>query len=98
MSRPNAIVQHLGELLHESWQLKKNLSSKITNGFIDDAYAKARAAGAYGGKLAGAGGGGFLFVLAPKERQVDVKKALDGLSMVDVEFEKHGSTIIFSNV
>ncbi len=95
---PNAIVQHLGELLHESWQLKKNLSSKITNGFIDDAYAKARAAGAYGGKLAGAGGGGFLFVLAPKERQVDVKKALDGLSMVDVEFEKHGSTIIFSNV
>ena len=92
------MIQHLGNLLHESWQLKKELSSKITNDLIDGAYAKAKAAGAYGGKLAGAGGGGFLFLLAPREKQIEVKKALDGLSIVEVEFEKHGSTIIFSSV
>ena len=58
-------------------------------------YSKAMEAGAYGGKLAGAGGGGFLFVLAPKEKQPAVRQALDGLLEVSFEFENEGSKIIY---
>ncbi len=89
------MVAKLGRLLHEAWNLKKNLSSMISNKVIDDLYEKAIAAGAYGGKLAGAGGGGFLFLLAPMERQQDIKKALDSLMQVDFGFEREGSKIIY---
>ena len=52
--------EHFGELLHESWLLKKSLASKISNHQIEEAYEAARSAGAWGGKLLGAGGGGFM--------------------------------------
>ncbi len=92
---PKDMIKYLGELLHEGWNLKKCLSSKITNGFINEAYSKAMEAGAYGGKLAGAGGGGFFFVLAPKEKQPAVRQALDGLLEVSFNFENEGSKIIY---
>jgi D-glycero-alpha-D-manno-heptose-7-phosphate kinase len=91
----NDTVRALGALLHEGWSLKKRLSSKITNGTIDEAYEAARRAGAYGGKLAGAGSGGFLFFLAPSEKHAAVRKALEGLLEVNVGFESEGSKIIY---
>lgn len=92
---PLNMVRCLGELLHEAWKLKKCLSSKISNGFIDEMYSKAMDAGAYGGKLAGAGGGGFLFVLAPGEKHQAIRQALKGLLEVNFSFENEGSKVIY---
>lgn len=92
---PEYMIKRLGKLLHESWNLKKCLSSQITNDVIDNAYSKAIQAGAYGGKLAGAGRGGFLFLLTPKSRQQAVRKALSGLLEVDFKFENEGTKIIY---
>lgn len=88
-------VQNLGSLLHESWLLKKNLSDRVSNGYIDELYDKAIRAGAYGGKLAGAGSGGFLFFLVPMDKQPNIKSALAGSLQVDVRFENEGSKIIY---
>lgn len=93
--KPEEMVGNLGGLLHESWQLKKCLSSQITSDLIDDIYDKAMQAGACGGKLAGAGGGGFLFFLTPKDKQESVRKALEGLLEVNFRFENDGSRIIY---
>ncbi|MBI5195190.1 MAG: kinase [Nitrospirae bacterium] len=92
---PEDMAKHLGELLHECWNLKKNLSSQISNQFIDEIYKKTIQTGAYGGKLAGAGGGGFLFVLAPKEKQQNIRNALSDLLEVNFRFENEGSKIIY---
>lgn len=89
------LAKEIGCLLNEGWSLKKRLSSKISTAFIDGAYAAAMKAGAYGGKLCGAGSGGFLAFLAPKERQRAVREALHGLKEVDFRFEDHGSSIIY---
>jgi len=89
------MVRTLGELLNEGWELKKRLSTKITNDFIDDIYAKARRAGAYGGKLGGAGGGGFLFMLVDRDKQQAVRDALKDLLEVRFRFESEGSKIIY---
>jgi len=62
-------LDEFGHLLHESWQVKKSLVSKISNPVIDDLYEKPRRAGAIGGKITGAGGGGFLLLYCPRERQ-----------------------------
>ena len=89
------MVKNLGELLHDGWNLKKQLSSQVSNNNIDEVYNKALNAGAYGGKLAGAGGGGFLFFLAPIEKQQEIKNSLNGLLQVDLKFENDGSQIIY---
>jgi D-glycero-alpha-D-manno-heptose-7-phosphate kinase len=89
------MLRKLGELLHEGWQLKKSLSSRITTPQIDATYEKAMAAGAYGGKLAGAGGGGFLFFIVPPERQRAVREAMQGMLEVDFSFDNEGSKIIY---
>jgi D-glycero-alpha-D-manno-heptose-7-phosphate kinase len=89
------MVRSLGQLLDEGWQLKKRLSSKITNPLIDEAYEAASRAGAYGGKLCGAGSGGFLALLIPPERQQAVREALAGMTVVPVRFENTGSTVIY---
>lgn len=91
---PETMLRKLGELLHEAWRLKKSLSTKISNDHIDQMYARAMAAGAYGGKLAGAGSGGFLFFLVPQEKQAAVRKALKDHLEVNFSFEKEGSRII----
>jgi D-glycero-alpha-D-manno-heptose-7-phosphate kinase len=84
-----------GELIHEGWLLKKTLTSGISSNAIDDWYAKARKAGAIGGKLLGAGAGGFLMFYAPPERHEAVERALGGLRRMDFRFESQGSQIIF---
>lgn len=84
-----------GELLHDGWEIKRGLSSQITNDSIDDAYARARAAGAVGGKLLGAGGGGFLLLFVPTDRRDQVLKSVSGLQSVEVGFDLAGSRILF---
>jgi D-glycero-alpha-D-manno-heptose-7-phosphate kinase len=84
-----------GDLLHEAWQAKRSLSSIVSNPEVDDLYERARAAGAIGGKLTGAGGGGFLLLFAPPEKHRDILEALDGRIHVPFEFETSGSQIIF---
>jgi len=88
-------VLPFGRLLDESWKIKKTLSDKITTGFIDDIYKEAKKSGALGGKLLGAGGGGFILLYVPREKQAIVKKRLKKLLLVPFSFENSGSQIIF---
>ena len=71
-------VEAVGELLHRNWELKRSLADGVTSGLIDGAYAKGRHAGATGGKLLGAGVGGFLLFFVPTDRQDAVRRALGG--------------------
>ena len=84
-----------GKLLHESWLCKRSLSDKITTALIDDVYARALQAGALGGKILGAGGGGFLLIYAEPDKKPAVREALAGLLEVPFRFETLGSQIIF---
>jgi D-glycero-alpha-D-manno-heptose-7-phosphate kinase len=85
-----------GELLHQGWEYKKQLASGISNGRIDAMYQAARGAGAIGGKISGAGGGGFLLLYCPVERQGDVRKALAPLRELSFALERDGSKAIFN--
>jgi D-glycero-alpha-D-manno-heptose-7-phosphate kinase len=84
-----------GELLHEAWLAKRSLSPTVSNSHVDLIYEEARAAGAIGGKLIGAGGGGFLVLFAPPARQQAVREKLGALIHVPFKFEFSGSQIIF---
>ncbi|HZU34873.1 MAG TPA: hypothetical protein VFA18_03130 [Gemmataceae bacterium] len=84
-----------GDLLHEAWQAKRTLSPAVSNSEVDALYERARAAGALGGKLTGAGGGGFLLLFVPPEKQAAVRSALGGRLHVPFDFESAGSQIIF---
>jgi D-glycero-alpha-D-manno-heptose-7-phosphate kinase len=84
-----------GELLHEGWEFKKTLAAGISSGVIDGWYAQARKAGAVGGKLLGAGAGGFLVFYAPPERHEAIARALPKLRRMNFRFEPQGSLIIF---
>ncbi len=88
-------LSEFGRLLHESWQIKRGLSSRITTTAVDEVYAKARAAGALGGKLLGAGGGGFMLLLARPDDHPRIRGALSGFLHVPFRFEFLGSQIIF---
>ena len=88
-------ILDFGRLLHEAWELKRSLSAKIAPGFVNDIYAAARAAGAVGGKLLGAGGGGFMIFMVAPERREALLRALDNLLMVPMAFERLGTQIIF---
>jgi D-glycero-alpha-D-manno-heptose-7-phosphate kinase len=85
-----------GELLHQGWEYKKQLASGISNGQIDAMYQAARRAGAIGGKISGAGGGGFLLLYCPVERQDDVRRALAPLRELPFALERDGSKAIFN--
>ena len=89
-------IDAIGELLHESWTLKKQLASKISNGEIDEIYDSARRAGAIGGKITGAGGGGFLLLYCPHEKQEAVRCALSNLQELPFQLEHDGSKVIFN--
>jgi D-glycero-alpha-D-manno-heptose-7-phosphate kinase len=80
--------------LDEGWQLKRQLASTITNDTIDASYRRARQAGALGGKLCGAGGGGFLLFVVPLPNQDAVRQALAELREVPIGPEAHGSHIL----
>ena len=84
-----------GELLHEGWKLKRRFSDTISNEAIDGAYERALEAGAVGGKLLGAGGGGFLIVYVEPYNQDAVRNALDGFKEVKFSFENRGTRMIF---
>jgi len=88
-------ITAFGELLHHTWMLKRQISSKISTDFIDDIYQKARDAGAIGGKLLGAGGGGFMLFFVRPEDKPRVCSALSNLLLVPFEFENSGSQIVF---
>ncbi len=88
-------LKGFGGLLNESWKLKRTLSDKITTGAIDEIYAQAMKAGALGGKLLGAGGGGFVLIYAEPDKKVSVRKALKDYLEIPFKFEGLGSQIIF---
>ena len=84
----------LGRYLDENWELKKKLAGKVSNARIDRWYTQAKKEGALGGKLLGAGGGGFLLFYVPRERQDAVRRALSELRELPMRFESEGSRII----
>lgn len=88
-------VDAIGELLHESWTLKKQLASRISNDGLDDLYELALSAGATGGKIAGAGGGGFLLLYCPAARQEGLRAALGHLQELPFNLSQDGSKVIF---
>ena len=91
----NGSLDEFGKLLDESWKIKKSLSSQITNPDIDEIYSAAKSAGALGGKLLGAGGGGFMVLFVRPEQQPKVKEKLNKLLHVPFGFENSGSQIIY---
>jgi D-glycero-alpha-D-manno-heptose-7-phosphate kinase len=88
-------LRDFGALLHEGWELKRSLSDKISTGYIDSLYSRARDAGAVGGKLLGAGGGGFLLLFAEPDDQSAVRSALPELKEVTFRFEPLGTRVAF---
>ena len=88
-------INAFGHLLHESWELKRSLTSNISTQFVDEIYEKGRAAGALGGKLLGAGGGGFMLFFAPPAHHDRIREALKDLIWVPFRFENEGSRIIY---
>ena len=87
----------VGIMMHEGWELKKSISKNISSGVIDRWYAAGRDAGALGGKLLGAGAGGFLVFYAPPEQHKDIEQALPDLKPVNFRLDQDGSKIIFSD-
>jgi len=89
-------LESLGELMHQSWELKKRLAGTISNQRIDAMYETARRAGALGGKLTGAGGGGFLLLYVPYECQNEVRTVLSSLQELPFRLEADGTKVIFN--
>ena len=89
-------IDDFGHLLHETWKLKRSLTDKITNKSINAVYDAARASGALGGKLLGAGGGGFILFFAKPAFHNKIKEKLKPLLYVPFNFENQGSEIVFS--
>lgn len=94
LGSPKRDIVDLGLLLHEGWMLKRELSPKVSNSTIDELYEAALGAGALGGKLLGAGGGGFLLLFVPPERQNAVRERMKGLIPVAFRFDMGGSKIV----
>lgn len=95
LSRDVFELDDFGKLLHESWKLKKSLTGKISNNVIDEIYDTARKAGAIGGKLLGAGSGGFMLFFIKPENKLKLIQSLKGLLHVPFRFEYEGSRIIY---
>jgi D-glycero-alpha-D-manno-heptose-7-phosphate kinase len=93
LQSPNTSINEFGDLLLESWKLKKSLSEDVSRPFIDEAFEAAMAAGARGGKILGAGGGGFLLFFVPEPAQAQVREKLSRLIEVRFRFENQGSRI-----
>ncbi len=91
---PNQPLRELGALLHESWRLKRELSSNVSNPHIDEIYQAGLDGGATGGKLLGAGGGGFMVFLVDPENRERLRQRLKKLIHVSVGFDKDGSRIV----
>lgn len=90
----NSELKEFGKLLDEAWQFKRSLSDKVSTPFIDELYERAKKAGVIGGKLLGAGGGGFMLFFAPPEIHQKIKEEIKGL-FVPFKLENQGTQIIF---
>lgn len=88
-------LDRFGDLLDEAWRLKRSLSGAVSNSQVDEIYAKAKRGGARGGKLLGAGGGGFVLFYVPPACQQQVRERLRDLLWVPFEFDTNGSELIF---
>ena len=88
-------MDDFGRLLGNQWKIKKKMTSLVTNADIDEIYSKGIRAGAIGGKLLGAGGGGFMLFYVPKDKQEQVKQDLKDLLYVPFSFDYTGSQIIY---
>lgn len=93
VANPNRSLDEFGHLLHESWQIKRTLTQKITNSNLDEIYEAGRSAGALGGKILGAGGGGFMLFFVPPERRQDLRMRLRKLLCVPFAFSNRGSHV-----
>ncbi len=91
---PDQLLTAFGAMLHDGWETKKKLSSKVSNPQIDTLYDSARAAGALGGKLCGAGSGGFLLMMVPPGRQAGFLERMHGTAVIPVGMDTVGSTIL----
>jgi D-glycero-alpha-D-manno-heptose-7-phosphate kinase len=89
-------LETLGDILHQGWAFKRQMASRISNDCLDQIYALARAAGARGGKVAGAGGGGFLLLFCTPDRQQNVRAALADLQELPFSLERDGTKVIFN--
>lgn len=89
-------VHEIGRLLHVGWELKKRLASAVSNGEIEGMYQTALRAGALGGKLCGAGGGGFLLLYCPRERQEELRRALADYRELPFRLENDGSKVVLN--
>lgn len=87
--------QQFGDIMHENWMLKQGLASGITNPMITEIYDAARKAGAYGGKLLGAGGGGFMLFVCPPNKRQQLVDALHSVRPFDFKMEQEGSKLIY---
>lgn len=95
LTNVNLDLDEFGRLLNYTWRLKRQIGSRISTDTIDILYEKALQAGALGGKLLGAGGGGFLLFYVPEDRRKNVKEALADLMYVPFKFENGGTEIIY---
>ena len=86
----------IGQMLHRSWEDKKTLASNVTNPEIDALYARARRAGSLGGKVVGAGSGGFVLLYCPQDKQTQVREALRGYRELPILTSRDGSKVIFN--
>lgn len=92
----NESLDHFGELLDMTWQLKRKLAANIANDEVESMYETAKRCGAVGGKLLGAGGGGFMLFYVPENRQAALREALQNYMYVPFRFENEGSRIIYN--
>lgn len=94
VNNSNRPLDEFGHLLHESWQIKRTLTQNITNSNLDEIYEAGRSAGALGGKLLGAGGGGFMLFFVSPERRKELRMRLKNLLCVPFSFSNRGSQVI----
>ncbi|HKF54217.1 MAG TPA: kinase [Blastocatellia bacterium] len=94
VANPSRSLDEFGRLLHDGWQIKRSLTQKISNANIDEIYEAGRSAGALGGKLLGAGGGGFMLFFVSPERRQALRERLKKLLCVPISFSSRGSHVV----
>jgi D-glycero-alpha-D-manno-heptose-7-phosphate kinase len=96
LERPgNDLLHRIGDMLSESWKVKRGLSGSVSNQRIDELFEVIIANGAYGAKLCGAGGGGFFFALVPPERQASLIDAVAPRAVIPIDIDVHGTTLVY---
>ena len=93
--RTDRLLPELGQMLNESWRIKRSLTSRVSTADIDAVFDKITSAGSYGAKLCGAGGGGFFMALVPPERQAALAQAVAPLAVIPIDFDVEGSTVVY---